>query len=122
MLSLSFLCCTITHLVPAVGEDPAAAEQEEGAELAPADLIAQREAELQHIQQRSAAGQVAADNAAAVLALEQKVLEAVVQVSGCSQSCCCSRKADDDMPGRVAACQACSASRVCFVSHRVVSF
>ncbi|KAF6264037.1 hypothetical protein COO60DRAFT_1624406 [Scenedesmus sp. NREL 46B-D3] len=65
--------------LPEVDEEPAAPEQEEGAELAPADLILQREAELQHIHQRIAAGQVAADNAAAGLTLERNVLEAVVQ-------------------------------------------
>lgn len=64
-----------------MGEDPAAAEQEEGTELSPADLIVQREAEVQHIEQRIAAGQVAANNAAAALTLEVNVLEAVVQVS-----------------------------------------
>uniref|UniRef100_A0A383W448 Uncharacterized protein n=1 Tax=Tetradesmus obliquus TaxID=3088 RepID=A0A383W448_TETOB len=65
--------------LPEVGEDPAAAEQEEGTELSPADLIVQREAEVQHIEQRIAAGQVAANNAAAALTLEVNVLEAVVQ-------------------------------------------
>jgi hypothetical protein len=69
-----------------VDEEPAAPELEEGAELAPADLIVQREAELQHIQQRIAAGQVAADNAVAALTVERNVLDAVVQVShGCSK-------------------------------------
>jgi hypothetical protein len=63
-----------------VDEEPAAPELEEGAELAPADLILQREAELQHIKQRIDAGQVAANNAAAAVTLERDVLEAVVKV------------------------------------------
>lgn len=65
----------------AVGEEPAAGEPEEGAETpAPADLIPQREAQLQHVQQRIAAGKVVADNAAAALTLEKDVLAALVQV------------------------------------------
>jgi hypothetical protein len=76
------VCC-------AVEEEPAAPELEEGAELAPADLIVQREAELQHIQQRIAAGQVAADNAAAALTLQRNVLDAVVQVGQCRSNFIC---------------------------------
>lgn len=71
----------VLFALAAVGEEPAAAEAEEGAEqLPPAERITQLEAELQYAEQKIAAGKATAANAVAALELEKKVLGSIVQV------------------------------------------
>lgn len=69
-------------MLPAVGEEPAAPEAEDGAELPPAEAVSHAEAEVQHYEAVIAAGKATVTNAAAVLDLEKQALAAVVKVRG----------------------------------------